>query len=394
MTKSRNSSSRTMIPVLACFFVMGFVDMMGIVSNYAKQEFALSDTIANILPSMVCLCFLLFSLPSGMLMNRIGRKRTVLLSMAATVAALAIAIAGRSLPLLLLSFLVMGIANAVMQTSLNSLAESVARGSSAATLTLGQFIKAIADFLAPQLAMWGATGAIYSFSLGWRVLFLVDFVVGILVTVWLWATPIEEEAPSEETSSLRECLSLLRNPFILASFIAIMFHVGIDVGASTTAPKLLMEKLECSLDTAAFGATVYYVARTAGCLGGAFLLNAVRTKTFFIVSVSLMVVAVAMLFFCNGNSSIYTAIALLGLGNSNVFPIIFSQACKSLPEKQKEVSALMIMGLFGGTVFPLAMGVCSDAVGQMGAVAVLALCIVCLVPYAWKITDSKPGSAE
>jgi fucose permease len=52
-----------------------------------------------------------------------------------------------------------------------------------------------------------------------------------------------------------------------------------------------------------------------------------------------------------------------------------------MPEKQNEVSGLMIMGLFGGTIFPLLMGLASDAVGQVGAVAVMAVGVAYLFTY-------------
>ena len=41
----------------------------------------------------------------------------------------------------------------------------------------------------------------------------------------------------------------------------------------------------------------------------------------------------------------------------------------------------MIMGLFGGTVFPLLMGLCSDAVGQAGAVLVMSVGVLYLFTY-------------
>ncbi len=52
-----------------------------------------------------------------------------------------------------------------------------------------------------------------------------------------------------------------------------------------------------------------------------------------------------------------------------------------MPQKQNEVSGLMIMGLFGGTIFPLLMGFASDAVGQAGAVAVMAIGVIYLFTY-------------
>ena len=86
---------------------------------------------------------------------------------------------------------------------------------------------------------------------------------------------------------------------------------------------------------------------------------------------------------------LYTAIALVGYGNSNIFSLVFSQALLSDETKQNEISGLMIMGLFGGTVFPLLMGFASDAIGQVGAVAVMAFGVVYLFTYISKIKTSK-----
>ena len=113
------------IPVMLCFFAMGFVDLVGIASNYVKEDLQLSDSVANVLPSLVFFWFLIFSVPTGMLMNRIGRKRTVLLSLAVTVVSLLLPLFGESFTLMLVSFSLLGIGNALMQTSLNPLVSSV-----------------------------------------------------------------------------------------------------------------------------------------------------------------------------------------------------------------------------------------------------------------------------
>ena len=77
------------------------------------------------------------------------------------------------------------------------------------------------------------------------------------------------------------------------------------------------------------------------------------------------------MFFGQSTLVLYIGIALVGYGNSNIFSMVFAQALEAVPEKQNEVSGLMIMGLFGGTVFPLFMGYASDAFGQIGAVLVM-----------------------
>lgn len=385
MTSDNQVKIFRLVPVMLCFFAMGFVDLVGIASNYVKSDLQLTDAEANIFPSLVFFWFLIFSVPTGILMNRIGRKKTVLLSLVVTFVSLLLPIFGESYLLMLCSFSLLGIGNALMQTSLNPLLSNIVTGNKlASSLTFGQFVKAIASFLAPYIAVWGATGAIPAFGLGWRVLFPVYMVISVLAVFLLASTPIEEEE-QDRASGFKDSVSLLARPFVLLSFLGIMCHVGIDVGTNTTAPKILMERLSMSLAEAGFATSLYFIFRTAGCLLGSFILQKMSSKSFFGFSVMMMLFAMAGLFVFEDKTMIYVCIALIGFGNSNIFPIIFSQALLHVPDKKNEVSGLMIMGLFGGTVFPLAMGVASDAVGQSGAVAVMTVGVIYLLAYTFKI---------
>ena len=377
-----NTKTLKLIPVMLCFFAMGFVDLVGIASNYVKDDLHLTDSTANVFPSLVFFWFLIFSVPTGMLMDRIGRKKTVLLSLLVTFVSLLLPIFGESYGFMLVSFSLLGIGNALMQTSLNPLVATVIQGGNlASTLTFGQFVKAIASFLAPYIAMWGATASIPAFGLQWRVLFPIYMVIGVIATLLLWMTPITEEEQTEKASSFAECLKLLGLPVVLLSFIGIMCHVGIDVGTNTTAPKILMERLDMSLNEAAFATSLYFIFRTIGCLTGSFFLRVMNNKVFFIISILMMALSMCGLFFGTSKAVLYTAIALVGYGNSNVFSLVYSQALLSVPERKNAVSGLMIMGLFGGTVFPLIMGFASDSIGQMGAVLVMAVGVVYLFTY-------------
>ena len=385
-----------LIPVMLCFFCMGFVDLVGIASNYVKEDLALNDSTANIFPSLVFFWFLIFSVPTGMLMNKIGRKKTVLLSLVVTVLSLMIPMFGNNFAIMLISFSLLGIGNALMQTSLNPLVSTVMGGGNlASTLTFGQFIKAIASFLAPYLAMWGATQVIPSFGYDWRILFTIYMFVGFLATALLAVTPIKEEEISLDTphSSLLDqftgCFKLLGTPIVLLSFFGIMCHVGIDVGTNTTAPKILMERLGMTLNEAAFATSLYFIFRTVGCLTGSFFLRVLPTRTFFVISVVMMALSMCGLFVGTEKWMLYTAIALVGYGNSNIFSICFAKALTSMPEKQNEVSGLMIMGLFGGTIFPRLMGFASDAIGQAGAVIVMALGVIYLFTYIKQLNSVK-----
>lgn len=374
------------LPVMLCFFAMGFVDLVGIASNYVKKDLALNDATANIFPSLVFFWFLIFSVPTSMLMNKIGRKKTVLVSLIVTLFSLVLPIFGNSFGLMLVAFSLLGIGNALMQTSLNPLVSVVMRGGNlAATLTFGQFIKAIASFMAPYLAMWGAQATIPTFNLGWRVLFPIYLSIGILATFLLSTTPIEEEPLTGKTNSFIDCVKLLGKPIVLLCFLGIMCHVGIDVGTNTTAPKILQERLHFSLDNAAFATSLYFAFRTLGCLTGSFFLRVMNNKLFFAISIVMMALSMIGLSFGASKAVLYTAIALVGYGNSNVFSLIFATALKEMPKDQNEVSGLMIMGLFGGTIFPLFMGFSSDAFGQIGAVAIMAVGVLYLFSFIPKI---------
>ena len=263
------SKKLTLIPVMLCFFCMGFVDLVGIASNYVKQDLNLSDSTANILPSLVFFWFLIFSVPTSMLMNKIGRKNTVLLSLVVTAVSLLLPLLGNSFALMLTAFSLLGIGNTLMQTSLNPLVSTVLGDKNlASTLTFGQFVKAIASFSAPYIAMWGATKAIPDFGFSWKILFLVYFVASVFSTVMLKVTPVTEEIGGNKSTSFFDCISLLKNPVVLLTFFGIMCHVGIDVGINTTAPKILMERLSMTLNDAAFATSLYFIFRTIGCLTG------------------------------------------------------------------------------------------------------------------------------
>lgn len=389
LVTDRKSFLVQIVPVMLCFFVMGFVDLVGTASNYVQKDLGLTDSQANLFPSLVFFWFLIFSVPTGMLMNKIGRKRTVLISLVVTAVSLFIPVFGDSYMVMLLSFSLLGIGNAIMQTSLNPLVTNLISGDKlASTLTFGQFVKAIASFLAPVIAAWGATTVYPTFGLGWRALFVIYAVVSFLSISLLAATPIDEEKP-DKASGVGECLKLLGRPFILLCFLGIMCHVGIDVGTNTTAPKIIMERLGLPLEEAGFATGVYFIFRTIGCFLGAFLLRMMSPKLFFAVSVVMMLSGMGILFVGDTLTPLYVGIALIGFGNSNIFSVVFSQALLNTPTEKNEVSGLMIMGLFGGTVFPLAMGFAADSVGQAGAVAVMTVGVIYLLYYTMKIKTIK-----
>jgi len=365
-----------LIPIMLAFFVMGFVDMVGTATNYVKADFNLSDTMANFLPSMVFFWFLLFSVPTSLLQNRIGKRKTVLLSLLVTLLALTLPMFFYSYSIMLLSFSLLGLGNTLMQVSLNPLISCIVTNERlASTLTFGQFVKAIASFIAPILASWAAV----KFN-DWMLLFPIFIAVTIIASFFMGVTKIKEDDITNKSTSFWGCLSLLKNKVVLLFFLGIVCHVGIDVGTNTAAPKIIMERLAIPLDQAMIATSVYFLFRTIGCLTGSFFLAHLPIKKFFAISVLTLSLGIAGLFIMNNLLGLYIAIGLIGFGNSNVFSMVFSSALLSFPDKKNEMSGLMIMGLIGGTIFPLFMGLLSDALqSQLGSIVVIGVGVAYLI---------------
>ena len=385
MDEKRSNLSR-LAPIMLAFFTMGFVDMVGTATNYVKADFALSDTMANFLPSMVFLWFFFLSVPTGLMMNKIGKRKTVLLSLVVTALALVLPLFSYSYPVLLVSFCLLGIGNTLMQVSLNPLITCVVSGEKlASTLTFGQFIKAIASFIAPLIASWASVKLN-----NWLLLYPIFLAFAIIAAIYLGMTKIEEEIPKDKSSSFMDCLKLLGDTTVLLFFLGIVSHVGIDVGVNTCAPKIIMERLGLPLEKAGIATSIYFLFRTLGCFSGSFILAKFPLKKFFAISVFCMVLSMIGLFVCHTLAGLYVAIALVGFGNSNIFSMVFSRALLYLPEKNNEISGLMIMGLIGGTIFPLLMGVLSDALGtQIGSVLVINLGVIYLIYLAYRFKKDK-----
>ena len=378
-----NSSVVKVLPVLFGFFVMGFVDLVGIATNYVKQDFALSDTLANLLPMTLFLWFAVLSVPTGLMMNKLGRKNTVILSMVITFLAMLIPLISYSFPMMLVAFGLLGIGNTIIQVSLNPLLTNVVRGDRlTSSLTLGQFIKAIASFLGPILA------AVAAGSFGsWKFIFVIFAVVTVLSAIFLIVTPIHEEPVNQSGSSFASSFRLLKDKVILMLFLAIVFVVGVDVGLNTTIPKFLMERCDILLEKAGLGTSLYFIARTVGSFAGAILLVKLSGRKFFIVSMFIAIPALLVMLLIGNLWGILSMVFILGLTVANVFSIIFAAALRRKPERANEISGLLIMGVAGGAVIPLIMGIASDSVGQTGGMAVLLVALGYLLFSAFKLKE-------
>lgn len=385
----KSNSKFAVLPVMFGFFIMGFVDIVSVATSYVKADFAGMDDKVSGLISLSCfLWFLILSIPTGMLMNRIGRKKTVVVSFAITALAMLIPVLKYDFAFVLVAFAMLGIGNTMLQVALNPLVTNVVSAEKlTGTITLGQFIKAMSSFLGPILAAMFA-GSVW----GWKAIFPVYAAVTVLAMAWLAVSPIQEQLIEKSEITFARTFSLLRDKYIVLFFIGILVLVGVDVGMGVTFPKLLQERCSLPLEKAGMGNSVYFLARTVGAFLGGVVLMRFSASKFFTASSCLALVSLVGLIFSRNLTMILFFVALFGLGYANLFSIIFSLSMQKMPQKTNEVSALLIVGVSGGAVLPPLLGVITDTFGTQGSalitLAIVWVYMVALIPFVRNVRPS------
>ena len=380
------SSKKAIACVIFSFFVMGFCDIVGISSDYAQKAFGWSDTMTGLVPSMVFVWFLFFSVPAGIKMNRWGRKNTVLLGMAVTVV-------GTLVPLLrdswacLAGYALIGIGNAILQVSQNALVGHVVRNERllSSSLTAGQVVKAVSSFAGPFIMLFAVNVLGGGDTANWYLAFPCLGAITLLSGLWLFLTPIEREEPQETTVTVASTFGLLRNPTMLLLFLGIFFVVGIDVGTNFTSSKILIQRFGWSLAEAGVAPQVYFICRTVGAFIGMLLMTRFSDMLYYRLNIVVCVVVILMLAFVPVSAGMTLGlIGAIGFLCSCIFPTIFAMAVKAEPQKTNLISGLMITAVAGGGAFTPLIGMATDRFQTITAgICVLLVCAAYLTYCAF-----------
>lgn len=381
---NKQTALKHLVPVFLSFYIMGFVDLVGVATGYIKQDFNLSDSIAQLLPSMVFIWFALVSIPTGIFQDRKGKRKTVVLSMVVTAIGLIIPFIYYSYATALIGFIVLGIGNTILQVSANPLLIDISsKESKAANLSLSQFIKAIASMLGPIV-----TAGLARYTGNWELIFPIYAVVSILVSFWLMTVKIEETRPEKEPASLKSVFQLFKIRYIVVMILSVFFMVGFDVAMNSNIANFLGKRYSIDLNTASIGISVYFAALMVGRLAGAFLLRTLNINKFLVVSTVLTLAGLIGIIANHNLATTWVLIFITGIGFSNVFPIVFTIAVEKRPEYANEISGVVILAVCGGAVIPPLMGLISDTFGVTYSLFVLVACILYVSYSAYYATKN------
>jgi FHS family L-fucose permease-like MFS transporter len=364
---------KIIVPVLLSFFVMSFVDLVGIGVDRAKADFDLSDTMAQLIPSAAFLWFFLLSVPIGIFQDRIGKKKTLKLGMAISALGLIVPFIIYSFPVLLIGFALLGIGNTIIQVSANPLLVAVVSSNrTSSALSFSQFIKSIGSMLGAPLA------GVFASQFGdWKIILLVFGAVSLLSVLWLGSIKIDEGVKTEKTpATMGSAFKLLGNNFILSMVLVIFLIVGIDVGVNSTSGQFLMNRFDMDQTMAESGRSIYFFGKMLGTFAGALLLTWFASRKFLVWTSILSLLAIVALIFNPIPFGALVIIFLIGLFAANIFPLVFSITVEKFPERANEISGLMMMAISGGAVIPLLIGGLSDIISLTAGMLVLVACAI------------------
>lgn len=369
---NKDNRLRYLLPVLLSFYIMGFVDLVGVATGYVKDDFNLSDSIAQLLPSMVFIWFAFFSIPAGIFQDRKGKRLAVNLGMIVTAVGLIIPFIRYSYISAVTGFIVLGVGNTILQVSANPLLIDISSPhTKAANLSLSQFIKAIASMLGPILV-----AAFARYTGNWKLIFPLYAIISLLTVVWLVSIKIEESKPEKEPATLKTVLKLLKVKYVVVMILAIFFAVGFDVAINSNIANFLSVRYTIDLDTASMGISVYFASLMVSRFIGAIILRKIDAIRFFVICVIITLIGLIGIITINNLTLSWILIFITGLGFANVFPVVFSIAVAKRPEYANEISGMIILAVCGGAVIPPIMGFISDKFGVTQSLFVLVAAIL------------------
>lgn len=357
------------------FFVMSFVDLVGIGVDRVSKDMNLSATLAQLIPSAAFLWFLLLSVPVGVMQSRLGKKFMLNIGMGVTALGLLVPYFFYTFSMVLVGFALLGIGNTIVQVSANPLLVDVVPGNRASSfLSFSQFVKAIGSMIGAPFA------ALLALKFGdWKLMFLVFGIVSILSVLWLGSVKVDEAKQAAIKATFGTSFKLLGNGFVFLMVMSIFLVVGVDVGFNSNSGQFLIKQFGMDPIAAESGRSIYFFGRMLGTFAGAIMLTRISSRSFFMWTSVLGIICIAAILMVHSTALAWFLVFMIGLAVANIWPLVFSIAVEKYPERSNEISGLMMMAISGGAVIPLGIGWVGELTSVAMGMSILILCMIYLL---------------
>ncbi|TZF86106.1 sugar MFS transporter (plasmid) [Pedobacter sp. BS3] len=397
--------------ILVIWFVISFVtNILGPLMPIIIQTYHLSLTLAAFLPFSFFLAYGIMSIPAGVMIERIGEKKSMLIAFTLNLAgAFAFALYPQY-GIALASLFIIGIGMAMLQVIINPLMRTAGGEENFAFFSvLGQLVFGLASFVSPFIFSYlmreipgNSSGNpfisllhdVVQHNLYWTALYWLFTVIFILmlVVLSLIKMPVVKLNEDEKTGSLQNYLQLIKNKDVILFFFGIVAYVGTEQAAANWMSEFLRTYHHFDPNKEGAAAVAWFWGlMSLGCLLGLGLLKLWDSKLILKVASVITMLVVTCALFGNAAWSLY-AFPAIGFFISVMFSIVFSLALNSVSMHHGSFSGILCSGIFGGALIPLIVGALGDLIGLRYALLVLYVTlgyILFIAYYARPLINNK-----
>ncbi|MCE7057640.1 MFS transporter [Algoriphagus sp. AGSA1] len=383
--KTKRGKTKILLLIFLIFFVISLMsNILGPIIPGIIDSFSLSYGLAGFLPFAFFVAYGVMSLPSGLLVERMGGKKVLLLAFAlAAAGALLFGFTPR-FGFALTSLFIIGLGMAMLQVVINPLLR-VTGGEEhfAFNSVLGQLAFGSASFLSPMLYSYMDQNLFSETAPYWIVLLenwvpagmkwvSVYFVFALLACVMLALIGLTHfpkvELKSDEKIELGLTLKkLLGKRLVWLYFLGIFSYVGTEQGIANWVSQFLQDNH--GVDPGTGGAQVisyFWGLLTIGCLFGLVLLKFLDSRLVLILFTVAAMLALITGLTAQGNLALF-AFSFSGFCLSVMWSILISLALNSVDFAHGTFAGLLCSGIVGGAVVPLIVGSLADSIGLHAA---------------------------
>jgi MFS transporter, FHS family, L-fucose permease len=392
------------ITVAILFFIFGFITNLNMaLVPHLRSIFDLPYAWAMLAESAFFLAYFVFSSPTSKLIETIGYKKTMVVSLFIQVVGCLLFVPAAkmvSFPLFLTAVFIVGAGVTALQTAANPYVAILGPESSAPVrLTLAQALNSLGGTIAPLIA--GAyiltdpnqvqSKAAIANTVRGPYLAIAAGLLILGVTVAFLSLP--HIAQTQEFRPAREGDPILGRSVwsyrhTVLGAVGIFLYVGVEVGLASIAVNYFKTQGVDSLKTASFLVALYWFGALIGRLLGSLILTRVKSGKLLGIFGFAATFFVLVSMFSSGQVAIWS-IVLCGFFNSIMFPNIFALGIAGLGPMTSKGSGLIMTAVVGGAIVPYLIGKLADAVGIQHAFIIPAICYLFIAYYG--LWGSKPA---
>ncbi len=386
----QNRNNFLVAVILLIWFVISFVtNILGPLMPIIIETYTLSLTMASFLPFSFFLAYGIMSIPAGMMIERLGEKKAMLIAFSLNLMGALLFALNPSYGIALASLFIIGIGMAMLQVIINPLMRTAGGEENFAFFSvMGQLVFGLASFISPfvfsylmkALAVPEAGNPIVALLRGlvqnglhWTALYwlFVFIFIAVMIILMLIKMPMVQLKADEKAGATTVYVELLKNRSVWLFFSGIVAYVGTEQSLANWMSEFL--KRYHGVDPTTSGATIvanFWGLMTIGCLLGLLLLKLMDSRTLLKIATLLSVIILGLALFGNKELAMW-AFSAVGFTISVMFSIVFSLALNSISSHHGSFSGILCSGIFGGALVPFIIGTLGDLIGLRYAMVFL-----------------------